>query len=240
MTLPPLERGKLRELVAVWPPSRASASAKQVSKLVCFLMHVSFTVRPGVFFVQRMLASVVTPGIAAGAGLARRTANPGRCAALGPEFHGELELWRWLVAEGLDVQGGTLSAPMFHLPERSARRTLFSGSSKTAIGGFCLETGVHWRYELDLAEQSRFCGSRKAVADENDNSIDILELLGIVVSAWVLASPCAECPSLAGDCVLLRGDNEAAVKWVRRCRGDKKPRPGALMCFLGALDLSSG
>ena len=129
---------------------------------------------------------------------------------------------------------------MYHLLERPARRTLFSDASKTAIGGFCLEAGIYWRYELDTAEQSRFCGSSTVVTGENDISINALELLGMVVSAWVLVSPCAERPSATGDCVLLRGDNEAAVAWVRRCRGGKEPRSGALMRLLGALELSSG
>ena len=87
----PHKRGKLREILAVWPASRASASAKQVSELVGFLMLVSFAVRPGSFFVQRMLASVGMPRITAGADFACRTANPGRRVVLGPEFHGDLE-----------------------------------------------------------------------------------------------------------------------------------------------------
>ena len=43
-----------------------------------------------------------------------------------------------------------------------------------------------------------------------------------------------------GDCVHLRGDNDAAVQWVRRCRGGTEPRSGALMRLLGVLELSSG
>ena len=42
-----------------------------------------------------------------------------------------------------------------------------------------------------------------------------------------------------GNYVLLRGDNEEAVQWVRRCRGGKEPRSGALMRFLGVLEMSS-
>ena len=129
---------------------------------------------------------------------------------------------------------------MYHLLERPSQRTLISDASKTAVGGFCLETGVYWRYDLDAGERSRFCGSSKSVAGENDISINVLELLGMVVSAWVLVSLCAERPAALGDCVLLRGDNEAAVEWVRRCRGGKEPRSGALMRLLGVLELSSG
>ena len=62
----------------------------------------------------------------------------------------------------------------------------------------------------------------------------------MVVSAFVLVSSCADRPSATGDCDLLRGDNEAAVMWVRRCRGGLETRSGALMRLLGALEVSSG
>ena len=182
------------------------------------------------------LASIGMPRITAGADFACHTADPGRRVVLGPEFHGDLKLWRLFVAEGLHVRRDSLSATMCHLLERPARCTLFSDASETAIGGFCLETGVYWRYELEPAEQSRFCGWSKAIAGENDISINVFALLGMAVSAWVLVSPCAGRPSATSDCVLLRGDNEAAVEWVRRCRGGKEHRSSALMHLLGALE----
>ena len=128
-----------------------------MSKLAGFLMHISFAVRPGSFFVQRLLASVGMPRVASGAGFAYGMPDPGRRIALGSEFHGDLEFWRWFAVEGLDARGGTLLAPMYRLLEHPARRTLFSDASKTAVGGFCLETGVYWRYELNDRERSRFC-----------------------------------------------------------------------------------
>ena len=127
---------------------------------------------------------------------------------------------------------------MYHLLERPTQRTLFSDDSKTAIGVFCLET-VLW-YDLSVEEQSGFCGSSRSVAGMDCISINVLELLGMVVSAWVLMSSCAERPSATGDCVLLCRDNDAAVQWVRRCRGGTEPRSGALMRLLGVLELSSG
>ena len=68
VTLPSRNRLKLRSLLAEWPPSHPSASARQVFKLGGFLMHISFAVRPGLFFVQRLLASVGMPRVASGAG----------------------------------------------------------------------------------------------------------------------------------------------------------------------------
>ena len=129
--------------------------------------------------------------------------------------------------------------PMYHLLERPAQRTLFSDASKT-VGGFCLETGVYSRYDLTAQEQSRLCGSKKSVRGVDDLCINVLELLGMVVPAFVLVSSCADRPSAAGDCVLLRGDNEAAAHWLRRCRGGLIPRPGSLMRLLGVLEVSSG
>ena len=140
----------------------------------------------------------------------------------------------------MDARVRTLSAPMYHLLERPSQRTSFTGASKTGVGGFYLETGVYWRYDIDAAERSRFCGSSKSVAGETDITIDVLELLGMVVSPWVVVSPCAERPAALGDCVLWRGDKEADVEWVRRCRGGKEPRSGALMRLLGVLKLSAG
>ena len=97
VTLPPHKRLKLRSLLAEWPASRTCASATQVSQLAGFLMHISFAVCPGSFFVHRLLASVGMPSIAAGDDFAGRMANPGRLVALGPEFHADLEFWRWFV-----------------------------------------------------------------------------------------------------------------------------------------------
>ena len=84
-----------------------------------------------------------------------------------------------------------------------------------------METGVYWRYDLTADEQARFGGSSRAVESMDEISIDVLELLGMVIS-------CEDLPTQAGDCVLLRGDNEAAVQCVRRCRGGKRSRDSGL------------
>ena len=81
------------------------------------------------------------PRVASGAGYAYRMPDPGRRVALGPEFHGDLEFWRWFAAEGLDARGGTSSAPMYRLLERPAQRTLCSDASKTTVGGFVSRRG---------------------------------------------------------------------------------------------------
>ena len=143
-----------------------------------------------------------------------------------------------LLTKGIDARGGVLSAPMYHLLERPAQRTLFSDASKTAVGGYCLETGVYWRYDLTAQEQSRFCGSSKSVRGVDDLSVNVLERLGMVVSAFVLVFSCADRPSATGGCALLRRHNEAAVHWLRRCRRGLEPRSDGLMRLLGILEVS--
>ena len=170
-------------------------------------MHISFAVRLVSVFVHCLLSSVGMPRIAAGDHFAGRIANPGRRVAVGPDFHADLEFWRWFVGKGVDARIGVLSSPMYHLLERPAQRTLFSDASKTAVGGYCFETGIYWWYDLTAQIQSRFCGSSKSFRGVDDLSINVLELLGMVVSAFVLVSSCADRPSATGECALLRGDS---------------------------------
>ena len=59
-----------------------------------------------------------------------------------------------------------------------------------------------------------FGGSSRAVEGLDDISITVLKLLGMVISAWVLVVFGEDLPTKAGDCVLLREDNEPAVQWV--------------------------
>ena len=89
VTLPSHESLKLQNLLAEWPSSRTSDSARQVSQLLGFLIHASFAVRPGRLFVNRLLASVGMPRLSAGADFGFRTANPGRRLVLGPKFQGD-------------------------------------------------------------------------------------------------------------------------------------------------------
>ena len=58
VTLLPHKRLKLHALLAEWPPSRVSASAKQVSQPTGFFMHISFAVRPGSIFVHLSLIHI--------------------------------------------------------------------------------------------------------------------------------------------------------------------------------------
>ena len=67
----------------------------------------------------------------------------------------------------------------------------------------------------------------------------MLELLGMVVTAWIFVSESGILPSYARDTVLMRGDNTSAVHWASKCVGRREPRSGALMGIFGCLKVGS-
>ena len=85
----------------------------------------------------------------------------------------------------MDTSEGRLFAPMYRLVARTPCRTLISDASKHAVGGFGLETGQYWQYDLSEEELARFCGSSKHLQSQDSFSINVLELLGMVMPAYM-------------------------------------------------------
>ena len=98
-------------------------------------------------------------------------------------------------------------------------------------------SGVWWRVEFDDDVRARL---RATVRDWNDLSINELELLGMVVTAWSFVTQSNARPSYARDTVLMRGGNMSAVQWISKCREGREHRSGALMRLLGCLQVGSG
>ena len=69
-------------------------------------------------------------------------------------------------------------------------------------------------------------------------SINLLVVMAMVMTAYVMIDIRGERPARRGEAVLMRADNEAAVAWVKRCqgRGKKQVRVGALMRMMVALE----
>ena len=105
---------------------------------------------------------------------------------------------------------------MFFLQHRS--RTLVSNASGTAVGEYCLETGAWWRFDLDRNAKYRLS---EHVQGHNDLSTNVLELLGIVITAWALVVGAGSRPRVWGENGLVLGDNMAVVHWISKCRGGK-------------------
>ena len=119
-------------------------------------MHVSFALRPGKFFVGRLVAAASLPPSAV---FTSGMPDPNKRVTLGPLFHDELEFWRWFVDRGLTSLGDFLCSPMFNVVTRSPDMCIFTDASPRAVGGYCQRTGRVFRYELSSDEKSRFIGS---------------------------------------------------------------------------------
>ena len=136
--------------------------------------------------------------------------------------------------------GERITAPFFSFVKQRTSRKWFSYASLAATGGLCMETGVYWRFDLPEEVQKPTAKGGRAVADLI--SINLLEVMAMAMTAYVMIDMKGERPRRRGEAVLVRADNEAAVTWVRRCRGGgkKQARVGALMRIMGALETKGG
>ena len=57
-------------------------------------------------------------------------------------------------------------------------------------------------------------------------STNVLELLGMVVTARIFITQSNIRPSYARDTILMRGDNTSTLHWVWECRGENNPVRG--------------
>ena len=78
--------------------------------------------------------------------------------------------------------------------------------------------GVWCRFEFDDDVRAWL---RATVRDWNDLSINVFELLGMVVTALNFVTQSDVRPSYARDISLMGGDNMSAVQWVSKCRGGR-------------------
>ena len=210
ISLPSRKSSKLRQVLEDWPHSRHFATCKNIAELTGFLLHVSVSVRSEKCFVQKLLAYANMP-LSLAAVFFTSSERSRWLIPLGSEFHDDLEVWRWIVEEGMGTSEGGLSAPMCRLVARPPCHHLISDAFTHAVGGFCLETGQYWRYNLSEKTLARFRGSIKHLQSQDSSSINTIELLGMMMSAYMLVVVCGERPVGDKDCVLLRGDNEAAA-----------------------------
>ena len=137
---------QLRALLAKWPTDRRVATVKEVRSLLGKLLHLCEVVRPGKFFVRRILNQLGLAPLKAGEGTGNRFAVGGKqrrgCVRLSREFHDDLAFWRIVVEMATGPNGITrLEAPLFCCFLQPPSRILISDASGDGMGGFCLESG---------------------------------------------------------------------------------------------------
>ena len=227
----PLEKlERLRDTLSEWSPDRVVASEEELRSLIGRLLHSCEVVRPGKYFVRRMLIQVGLPPVRAWS--ATNHASHTRAASsprihLGPEFHADASFGRLLVAGGLGSPAGRLSTPLYRSFLQPPTFTFEVRRLGRCHGGYFLGpepgSGVWWRFEFDDDVRARL---RATVGDWNDLSINVLELLGMVVTAWIFITQSEARPSYARDAILMRGHNMSAVQWVSNAERGGNPDQG--------------
>ena len=105
------------------------------------LCNLTYVVRAGRCFVWRLLRLT-------GLHDSRGSKNQNHTVELGREFHADLLFWKWAIDHELLLEGEALSVPCYTAIKRPPKRQYLSDASFEAVGGFCVERGVFWRYDL--------------------------------------------------------------------------------------------
>lgn len=237
--LPERKRLEMLQLLQKWPSTRMTATAKEMWSLTGKLRYVAKVVRPGRFFVWRLLLMVGLEGQKENGDTQLAAVPKGTVVLLGQEFHADLEWWKWALCEQYLVDGVSLYSPFFNHTQWVPERHWFSDATLSAVGGFCAETGVWWRYDLTAEEKSRsVVGGRCAM--HNAISINLLELLAMVMTAYMMVVKKSDHSNIVGAPVVMLGDNVSAVTWVNKCGGTRDPRAAFLMRYLGRIEMRAG
>ncbi|CAN0043129.1 unnamed protein product, partial [Choristocarpus tenellus] len=230
IALPEGKLVKLKGWLEEWPESKSVARVQEVWVLLGRLFHMSYVIRPGKCFLW-----IAKGGEQVEQREGAREAN--REIRIGPEFKEDLNWWRWVVEHGLAEEGENLCSPFLGFVSRLPGMTWYSDACFSAVGGYNVETGKWWRYEFPEHVKKEI--KRSVIRGERGSiSINVLELLGMVMNAWVLVMKVKGRAKTKGDLVLLRGDNYSAVHWFRKCGGAKDKRAGGLMRIMGVLEIA--
>jgi hypothetical protein len=223
---------QLRELVSQWL-ARARTNARvrkqDLWRLLGKLQWASLVVRGSRAFIWRVVQML------GGRNALLKGGGKVRCGGL----VGDLEYWEWALGEEARVVG----VPIGALVRRRPDRCWFSDASYMAIGGLCSATGVWWRYDLTSEQRARLVRSVRVTGQlvaDGWLHINLLELVGMVMTAWVVIVACGGRPRVGGEVVLLRGDNTAAVQWIRRRGGASDERSRAALRLLAAVEMGGG
>lgn len=206
---------------------------QDVLSLAGKLWNLTSVMRAGKYFVWHLLRLT---------GLhdkASRKSRERRRVRLGWEFHSDLEFWRWALANQVVARGESLSSPIFAHVHQPPARCYFSDASLDAIGGYCPERKMFWRHNL-RTHPSPSLKQKSAKSESSAITLNTLELLGMIITSWVVQMMGGDKPSEGGQSVLMRGDNVSAVSWVNRCGGSRDRRACLLMRLLGRMEMHNG
>ena len=120
ISLPTRNTRELQELPGEWPEGKHTAMIQDVLVLAGKLHYVAYVVRPGRYFVRRLLQLSTLhlnrqekregQGVW---GKSRKEAEATKVLRLTEEVMEAVEWWRWCLKDGMAVKGERLAAPFF-------------------------------------------------------------------------------------------------------------------------------
>lgn len=238
----------IREVLVRWPPTRKSATVGEVLSLAGKLHHAAYVIRPARYFVHRLLQLTnlhLNGSERAGGGEAwgrfRKKKEKNRKLKLTSEFSAEVGWWRWYLGRQDSKKGERITSPAFNVVKQIPTRRWFCDASLGVMGGLCAVKRVFYRMNLP-EEVVRRTLKHNSSAEGDFISINLLEVVAAVLTAFVMIKLRGDRPKREGEAVLIRADNSATVTWIGRCKGGTKgmARVGAVMRMMGALEIEGG
>ena len=123
-----------------WPQSKREATARDALSMAGKLWNLTYLIRAGRYVVWRLLPLT-------GLRNSGSSKKQNRTLGLGREFHADLLFWKWATGHELLVEGEAIGA-CYTAIQRPAKGHYLSNASFEAVGGFCVERKVFWRYDL--------------------------------------------------------------------------------------------
>ena len=182
----------IHEILSLRPTHRDVAQAREAWSLTGKLRNMATIILPGRYFIWRLLFI---------SGTDRRNYEDhevqikhGRqIVHMSPEFHHDLDWWKQAVDFNILERGLSLYSPVFPHVSRPVVRHWMPDASTQAIGGYCPDISTWWRYVLSPDEVARTLAVWQG---PRNNAIDInlLELLGMVMTAWTISVTVGDWP----------------------------------------------
>lgn len=150
-----------------------------------------------------------------------------------------MAFWKWAIDKKIPEDGSVLGASFLAHIKRPAVRHYLSHASFDAVGGYCPELKIFWRYALD----PNLSATLRQKADTKETcaiSISLLEVCGLFLTAFVVEGVVRDRSKQTGDPVLMRGDNASTVSWVNRCEGLRGGKAGLILWLLRRVEIVCG
>lgn len=224
-SLPQSKLEKLRRILFdQFPRTRTTATLKEIQSLVGTCRSYAFCIRPGRYFLRRMI------NVTIGKGGGKRSH---RLIILDEEFHRDMDWWRDIYLHH-EKDPDSYSLPIWAHVKVRPDLVVIGDSSGHAGGGVVLGLDVWFRCDWpeEVVQRLNDTNAGTLMEDPNKTTIAHLELAVMVLGLGVMIENMRTTQPLP---VLVLCDNANAVSWHRKA-GARCPKASELIRILGELE----